>query len=80
MLFVNSNSIVQLYAYGTNNHTIRVRLYHMRIRVRYVPYAYGMKYAYGTQHGQEKQPARRLPRVYYTRRDCVQKTDDKTDL
>ena len=49
MLLVNSNSIVQLYAYGTNSHTIRVRLYHMRIRVRYVPYAYGMKYAYGTQ-------------------------------
>ena len=49
MLLVNSNSIVQLYAYGTNSHTIRVWLYHMRIRVRYVPYAYGMKYAYGTQ-------------------------------
>ena len=49
MLLVNSNSIVQLYPYGTNSHTIRVRLYHMRIRVRYVPYAYGMKYAYGTQ-------------------------------
>ena len=30
--------------------------------------------------GQEKQPARRLPRVYYTRRDCIQKTDDKTNL
>ena len=52
MLLVNSNSIVQLYAYGTNSHTIRVRLYHMRIRVRYVPYAYGMEYAYGTQHKQ----------------------------
>ena len=52
MLLVNSNSIVQLYAYGTNSHTIRVRLYHMRIRVRYVPYAYGMKYAYGTQQTQ----------------------------
>ena len=49
MLLVNSNSIVQLYAYGTNSHTIHVWLYHMRIRVRYVPYAYGMKYAYGTQ-------------------------------
>ena len=41
MLLVNSNSIVQLYAYGTNSHTIRVRLsicvyaygmYHTRIR------------------------------------------------
>ena len=53
MFLVNSNSIVQLYAYGTNSHTIRVRLYHMRIRVRYVPYAYGMKYAYGTQHSQQ---------------------------
>ena len=40
MLLVNSNSIVQPYAYGTNSHTICVR---------YVPYAYGMKYAYGTQ-------------------------------
>ena len=49
MLLVNSNSIVKLYAYGTNGHTICVRSYHMRIRVRYVPYAYGMKYAYGTQ-------------------------------
>ena len=28
--------------------------------------------------GQEKQPACRLPRVYYTRRDCIQKMDDKT--
>ena len=39
MLLVNGNSVVQLYAYGTNSHTIRVRLYHMRmvctIRVRY---------------------------------------------
>ena len=52
MLLVNSNSIVKLYAYGTNSHTIRVRSYHMRIRVWYVPYAYGMKYAYGTQHSQ----------------------------
>ena len=32
---------VQPYAYGTENHTIRVW---------YVPYAYGMEYAYGTQH------------------------------
>ena len=30
--------------------------------------------------GQEKQPAQLLPRVYYTRRDCVQKTDNKTNL
>ena len=43
-----------VYAYGT---TIRVwyrKTYHTRmvhtIRVQYVPYAYGMKYAYGTQH------------------------------
>ena len=43
-----------VYAYGT---TIRVwyrKTYYTRIvrtvRVRYVPYAYGMKYAYGTQH------------------------------
>ena len=42
-----------VYAYGT---TIRVwyrKTYHTRmertVRVRYVPYAYGMKYAYGTQ-------------------------------
>ena len=35
---------VQPYAYGTEKHTIRVR---------YVPYAYGMKYAYGTQHIQD---------------------------
>ena len=53
MLLVNSNSIVKLYAYGTNSHTIRVRSYHMRIRVWYVPYAYGMKYAYGTQQRKE---------------------------
>ena len=26
-----------------------VRSYHMRIRVWYVPYAYGIKYTYGTQ-------------------------------
>ena len=31
---------IQPYAYGTEKHTIRVR---------YVPYAYGMKYACGTQ-------------------------------
>ena len=43
-----------VYPYGT---TIRVwyrKTYHTRmvrtVRVRYVPYAYGMKYAYGTQH------------------------------
>ena len=30
--------------------------------------------------GQGKQPARRLPRVYYTGRDCIQKIDDKTNL
>ena len=42
-----------VYAYGT---TIRVwyrKTYHTRmvrtVRVRYVPYAYGMKHAYGTQ-------------------------------
>ena len=29
------------YAYGTIIHTIRVWLYHTRIRVWYVPYAYG---------------------------------------
>ena len=46
-----------VYAYGT---TIRVwyrKTYHTRmvrtVRVRYVPYAYGMKYAYGTQHFQK---------------------------
>ena len=49
MLLVNSNSIVKLYAYSTNGHTICVRSYYMRIHVRYVPYAYSMKYAYGTQ-------------------------------
>ena len=38
------------YAYGTIIHTIRVWLYHMRIRVWYVPYAYGIKYAYGIEH------------------------------
>ena len=56
-LLVNSNSIVHLYAYGTNGHTIRVRLYHMHIRTRTVcpvPYAYGMKYACGTQHSHLK--------------------------
>ena len=37
------------YAYGTIIHTIRVWLYHMRIRVWYVPYAYGIKYAYGIE-------------------------------
>ena len=31
MLLVNSNSIVQLYAYGTNSYTICVRLYHTRM-------------------------------------------------
>ena len=36
MLLVNSNSVVQLYAYGTNSHTIRV--YGCTICV----YAYGM--------------------------------------
>ena len=41
MLLVNSNSIVKLYAYGKNTHTICVRLYHMRIREWYVPYTYG---------------------------------------
>ena len=30
------------YAYGTIMRTIRVWLYHMRIRVWYVPYAYGI--------------------------------------
>ena len=40
------------YAYGTIIHTIRVWLYHMRIRVWYVPYAYGIKYAYGIEHHQ----------------------------
>ena len=30
------------YAYGTIIRTIRVWLYHMRIRVWYVPYAYGI--------------------------------------
>ena len=40
------------YAYGTNSHTIRVRSYRTRIRVWYVPYAYGIKYSYGLQHGQ----------------------------
>ena len=48
-----------VYAYGT---TIRVsgvwyrKTYHTRmvrtVRVRYVPYAYGIKYAYGTQQFQ----------------------------
>ena len=28
------------------------------VRVRYVPYAYGMKYAYGTQHYKAKKPKR----------------------
>ena len=37
------------YAYGTIIHTIRVWLYHMRIRVWYIPYAYGTKYAYGIE-------------------------------
>ena len=32
------------YAYGTIIHTIRVWLYHMRIRVWYVPYAYGIEH------------------------------------
>ena len=43
-----------IYSYDTNSYTIRVRLYHMNVRVWYVPYAYGMKYAYGTQHGVER--------------------------
>ena len=30
--------------------------------------------------GQEQQPVQRLPRIYYTRRDCVQKTYGKTNL
>ena len=52
-----SERIVSLYAYG---HTVRVwytKLYHTRtvrtIRVWYVPYAYGIKYAYGTEHRHE---------------------------
>ena len=32
------------------SYTICVWLYLMRIRVWYVPYAYGIKYAYGTEH------------------------------
>ena len=58
MLCATYTRTVQPYAYGTCT-TIRVwyrKTHHyMRmvrtIRVRYVPYAYGMKYAYGTQHG-----------------------------
>ena len=30
--------------------TIRVWLYRTRIRIWYVPYAYGTKYAYGIEH------------------------------
>ena len=56
MLLVNSNSIVKIYAYGTNSHNICVRSYHMRIRIRYVPYAYGIKYAYGTKQPQDYEP------------------------
>ena len=42
---------VQPYAYGTENHTVRVCMVRT-IRVRYVPYAYGMKYANGIQQTQ----------------------------
>ena len=38
------------YAYGRTICVYAYGMYHMRIRVWYVPYAYGMKYAYGTQH------------------------------
>ena len=46
--------VIQLYAYGTY-HTRMVIPYaygiqNCTIRVRYVPYAYGIKYAYGTEH------------------------------
>ena len=44
MLLVNSNSIVQLYAYDTNSHTIRVRY---EIRVWYttgLPFSFIMIY------------------------------------
>ena len=34
---------------GTNSHTIHVRLYRMHICVQYIPYAYAIKYTYGTQ-------------------------------
>ena len=58
------------YAYGT---TIRVwyrKTYYTRmvrtVRVRYVPYAYGMKYAYGTQQGQEEAVCTRVRLQYAT--------------
>ena len=38
------------YAYGTIFRTISVWLYRTRIRMWYVPYAYGTKYAYGIEH------------------------------
>ena len=38
----NNNNNNAPYAYGTIIRTIRVWLYHMRIRVWYVPYAYGI--------------------------------------
>ena len=38
------------YAYGC---TIRVWLYRTRIRIWYVPYAYGTKYAYGIEHAHQ---------------------------
>ena len=51
MLFAR---IASLYAYGTY-HTRMVIPYaygiqNCTIRVRYIPYAYGIKYAYGTEH------------------------------
>ena len=40
--------------------------------VTYCPKTY-IKTQSSESRGQEKQPAQRLPSVYYTRRDCVQK-------
>ena len=66
-----------VYAYGT---TIRVwyrKTYHTRIkknntrmvrtvRIRYVPYAYGMKYAYGTQQYHTSMVCKIVPYAYGT--------------
>ena len=45
MLCETYTHTVQPYAYGTEKHTIRVRMYVPYVCVWYVPYVYGMKYA-----------------------------------
>ena len=69
-----------VYAYGTTIDTrpsIRVwyrKTYHTRmvrtVRVRYVPYAYGMKYAYGTQQSQPIQTLLIYPKYSQLAKCC----------